>query len=83
MATNDYNPQSSGRWDAAGSFDVAVEQQRYMASKWARSLDINALIHHVEIMLDNNALTLYERKALLEVVLDHLHLERTSNHKKG
>lgn len=75
MATN----ESSGRWDASGSFEEAVEEQRLLARSWARSLDITALIHHIELMaLDNNQLTLYERKALLDVVLSHLHMERTS-----
>lgn len=76
MATN----ESSGRWDASGSYEEAVAEQRSLAHNWARSLHITALCHHVELMaLDNNALTLYERKALLEVVLDRLHLERTGN----
>lgn len=69
MTTN----ESSGRWDASGSFVAAVNEQRQLALNWARSLNMEALIHHIEIMaLDHNGLTLYERKALLEVVVDVL-----------
>ena len=33
MATNNYNQQSSGRWDADGSWEDAVQEQRESALK--------------------------------------------------
>lgn len=62
-------PESSGRWDADGSFEDSVFVQREKAFQWARSLNIKDLHWMVSIMAsDANALTLYERKAILEVV---------------
>lgn len=61
--------ESSGRWDAPGSFDDAVNEQRELAFKWASSLSLKKLHGCITIMAsDTNAFTLYERKALLKVV---------------
>lgn len=61
--------ESSGRWDANGSFYDAVFGQREAAFKWASKLDLKDLHWVVTIMAsDTNAFTLYERKAILEVV---------------
>lgn len=69
MATN----ESSGRWDATGSFTEAVNVQRELAHDWALGLTISQLRQAVATMAsDNNAFTLYERKALLEEVLYYL-----------
>ncbi len=62
-------PLSSGRWDAAGSWEEATQTERNMAFGWASSLDLNKLHWAVTVMAsDVNAFTLYERKAILEVV---------------
>lgn len=69
MATN----ESSGRWDATGSFAESVAEQRRIAHDWALGLTISQLRQAVATMAsDNNAFTLYERKALLEEVLYYL-----------
>lgn len=61
--------ESSGRWDATGSFLDAVFGQREHAFKWASDLPLKDLHWMVTIMAsDANAFTLYERKAILEVV---------------
>lgn len=66
MATN----ESSGRWDASGSFEEAVEEQKKLAHDWARSLTIKEALYNVELMAyDPNALTLYQRTALLTLLL--------------
>lgn len=64
------NPkESSGRWDAEGSFNESCFERREVAFKWASGLDIHKLHWMIMIMAsDSNAFTLYERKALLEVV---------------
>lgn len=65
MATN----ESSGRWDATGSFENAVQEQRNLAFGWANSLDLSNLHWAITVMADDaGAFTLYERKALLQVV---------------
>lgn len=59
MATN----ESSGRWDASGSFDEACDYQRSLARNWALGLTRTQLIHAILTMSeDSNAFTLYERK---------------------
>ena len=69
MATN----ESSGRWDATGSFQNAVAEQRRLAHDWAVGLTISQLRQAVATMAsDNNAFTLYERKALLDEVLYYI-----------
>ena len=69
MATN----ESSGRWDATGSFEESVALQRELAHDWALGLTISQLRQAIATMAaDNNAFTLYERKALLEEVLYYL-----------
>lgn len=69
MATN----ESSGRWDATGSFQLAVAEQRNLAKDWATGLTISQLRQAVATMAsDNNAFTLYERKALLDEVLYYI-----------
>lgn len=69
MATN----ESSGRWDASGSFEEAVNEQKQLAYVWAKSLDVNGILHNIELMAyDPNALTLYQRTALLTLVLEHI-----------
>lgn len=69
MATN----ESSGRWDATGSFQDAVTEQRKLAKDWAVGLTISQLRQAVATMAsDNNAFTLYERKALLDEVLYYI-----------
>lgn len=69
MATN----ESSGRWDASGSFEEAVNEQKQLAYVWAKSLDVNGIFHNIELMAyDPNALTLYQRTALLTLVLEHI-----------
>lgn len=61
--------ESSGRWDAEGSFNESCFERRDLAFKWASGLDIRKLHWMITIMAsDANAFTLYERKALLEVV---------------
>lgn len=61
--------ESSGRWDATGSYSEAVYAEREKAFTWASSLDIKKLHWLISIMAsDSEAFTLYERKALLEVV---------------
>lgn len=65
MVTND----SSGRWDATGSFEDAVNERRELSRNWANSLPLTTLHHCITTMAsDSEAFTLYERKALLEVV---------------
>lgn len=62
-------PESSGRWDASGDIMDAFFEQREKAFKWASGLDLKDLHWCIMIMAsDTNAFTLYERKALLEVV---------------
>lgn len=62
-------PLSSGRWDAAGSWEEATQTERNMAFGWASSLDTKKLHWAVTVMAsDVNAFTLYERKAILEVI---------------
>jgi hypothetical protein len=69
VATN----ESSGRWDATGSFQLAVAEQRNLAKDWATGLTISQLRQAVATMAsDNNAFTLYERKALLDEVLYYI-----------
>ena len=69
MATN----ESSGRWDATGSFQLAVAEQCNLAKDWAVGLTISQLRQAVATMAsDNNAFTLYERKALLDEVLYYI-----------
>lgn len=61
--------ESSGRWDAEGSFNASCFERRDVAFKWASNLDIKKLHWAIMVMSsDPNAFTLYERKALLEVV---------------
>lgn len=72
------NPQplSSGRWDAAGSWQEAVLAEMDKSLVWAKSLTVSQLSQHVATMAsDVNAFSLYERKALLEVVAKHLEKE--------
>lgn len=79
MATN----ESSGRWDATGSFQDAVNKERELARNWASSLNLSHLHCCIALMAtDNNAFTLYERKALLDVVTLRLgkQLEESRNH---
>ncbi len=62
-------PLSSGRWDAAGSWEIAVYEERQKALKWARTLSLKDLHWAITTMAsDVNAFSLYERKALLEVI---------------
>lgn len=69
--------ESSGRWDATGSFQDAVWQEREKAFQWASKLTLNKLHWAITVMAsDVNAFTLYERKALLEVVALKLGEER-------
>lgn len=69
MATN----ESSGRWDAAGSFEEAVEEQRRLATEWAWDLTVPEIIKLLSLIsYDPNSLTLYQRTALLEVTVWHL-----------
>lgn len=61
--------ESSGRWDASGDIMDAFFQEREKAFKWASELSPKKLHWCITIMAsDTNAFTLYERKALLEVV---------------
>lgn len=61
--------ESSGRWDASGNIFDTVFEQREEAFKWASSLTLKNLHWCITAMAsDTNAFTLYERKALLEVV---------------
>lgn len=65
MATN----ESSGRWDAIGSYDDAVNERRELAYNWASSLSPFTLHYCITVMAsDIEAFTLYERRALLQVV---------------
>ncbi len=60
---------SSGRWDAAGSWQVATYEERQKALKWARTLSLRDLHWAVTVMAsDVNAFSLYERQAVLETV---------------
>lgn len=62
-------PLSSGRWDATGSWSDTVTETRDKAFTWASSLDPKKLHWVVTVMAsDVNAFTLYERKAILEVI---------------
>lgn len=62
-------PLSSGRWDAVGSWSEAITSSRELAFQWASSLDPKQLHWAVTVMAsDTNAFSLYERKAVLEVV---------------
>jgi hypothetical protein len=62
-------PLSSGRWDAAGSWSDAVTAEQDKAFGWASGLSIHNLHWAITVMAsDVNAFSLYERKALLEVV---------------
>lgn len=73
-------PLSSGRWDASGSWEDATVTERNMAFGWASSLDPKKLHWAVTIMAsDVNAFTLYERKAVLEVVALKLGKEIETN----
>lgn len=65
----DYSPLSSGRWDASGSWKDAVYLEYEKAFKWASSLSTYDLHWAVTMMADDvNAYSLYERKAILQVV---------------
>lgn len=73
-------PESSGRWDADGDIMDAWFEQREKAFKWASGLDLKDLHWCITIMAsDTNAFTLYERKALLEVVAMRLGKELRSD----
>lgn len=62
-------PLSSGRWDASGSWEDAVWIEREKAFNWAKSLPLKTLHWVITTMAsDTNAFSLYERKAILEVV---------------
>lgn len=62
-------PLSSGRWDAVGSWNEAVLEERKKAFNWAVNLSAEKLHWVVTIMADDlNAFSLYERKAVLEVI---------------
>lgn len=63
------DPLISGRWDASGSIYDAVYEEREKAFKWASELPLNKLHWAITVMAsDTSAFSLYERKALLEVV---------------
>lgn len=62
-------PLSSGRWDAVGSWEDAVIASRELAFNWAKNLPLKTLHWAITVMAsDTNAFSLYERRALLEVV---------------
>lgn len=66
-------PLSSGRWDAVGSWSEAVQLQQEKATRWAVHLNTSDLYRAVTTMAsDENAFTLYERKAILDAIAIHL-----------
>lgn len=67
-----YNQTSSGRWDASGSWSEAVERQQDQALEWAESMPNGAIAKALVIMMDSNAYTTYERKALLFVAANRI-----------
>lgn len=61
-----YNQTSSGRWDASGLWDIAVQIEVDKAYAWASDLDDQELADVLdEMSIDTNAYTTYERKAVL------------------
>lgn len=69
-------PLSSGRWDAAGSWEDAVTETMEQAFNWASNLSLEELHWAITVMAaDVNSFSLYERRALLEVVGLHLKKE--------
>lgn len=72
MATN----ESSGRWDATGSFEDAVSEQQALAREWVTELSNRELTLTLSSMAkDPNAFTLYERRAVLEWMALRLGME--------
>lgn len=68
-SSNNLQNLSSGRWDANGSWFDATFAEREKAFKWAETLSLKKLHWAVTVLAsDTNAFTLYERKAILEVV---------------
>lgn len=59
------NNLSSGRWDAVGSWEKAVQAQMDEAMRWANDLDDLDLADILEAMVDSNEFTTYERRAVL------------------
>lgn len=69
-------PLSSGRWDASGSWEEAVEEQHRLACDWVWGLGLHDLrLAVMQMEYDTNAFTLYQRKAILmrvqEVIWQH------------
>ena len=67
-----YNQSSSGRWDASGSWEEAVSKQAEQALKWAVKLSNEDLSSLLVAMIDSNAFTTYERRAILMVASTRL-----------
>lgn len=64
---NHAQPLSSGRWDATGSWEEAVEKEQQYARAWAEGIPVNEVSDNLLAMAhDTNHFTLYERRALLE-----------------
>ncbi len=68
-------PESSGRWDASGSFELASQLQREQALDWVRDLSNLDLAYAIEEMIDPNAFTLHQRVSLLRVAAERLRNE--------
>lgn len=71
-----YNQSSSGRWDASGSWEEAVKNKEAEALRWAVDLSNEDISSLLVAMIDSNAFTTYERKAILMVASTRLDLSK-------
>lgn len=69
MKTSRQEILSSGRWDAIGSLDDSIQEEINKTFIWANTRTNKELRDAIKLMAeDTNAFTLYERRALLEIV---------------
>lgn len=65
--------ESSGRWDATGSWNDATAAQRREALTWVLGLSMKELVQALfDMAMDTNAFTLYQRKELLLEAADRI-----------